>query len=84
MRCMPAFVFSTELTDPSEAENNSIQPGEANQHLVTNNNENSPYGLTDLNNELPIISSETQPTEILIYCQNFNRMKSAFKINEIQ
>ena len=33
--------------------------------------------------ELPSISSQPLPSEILVYCQNFNRMRNALKISEI-
>ena len=45
-----------------------------NNSIVVNN----PYY-----DELPLISSQPLTSEILVYCQNLNRMRSALKISEI-
>lgn len=65
---MSALEFSTERTHSIEEENDKE---------------------TTDNDMLPVNSSNSldngvYPTEILIYCQNMNRMKSAAKMMEIQ
>lgn len=79
---MQALVFSSNLTPHLEEESDetieltsSLIQGEVNiNSSISNSNSDS----------LIEISQKTQlETEILVYCQNFNRMKSAAKIREI-
>ena len=63
-------MFSLDLTHSTEVE--SDEPDiTGNVSLILNND------------VLPSTISESSSTEILVYCQNFNRMKSASKMNVI-
>lgn len=80
-----ALVFSTKLTHSIEEENNE-------DHDTLQNETNSEHGSgvnnfdnSFMNDRLPSTSSPNlqTSTEILVYCQNVNRMRSAGKMNEI-
>lgn len=64
-------MFSSDLTHSTEADHDEAGN-------VSIDIENS-----FKNDELTSISSENRSTEILVYCQNFNRMKSASKMSII-
>jgi hypothetical protein len=82
-----AFEFSTVLTHSIEEDNVFAAPDDI-KDLTTSLNQG---GVTSFNNlNLSINTAQATPssqtqlgTEIVVYCQNFNRMKSALKIKEI-